>query len=229
MSMIRQDNNSTTGKNSTMLPWLMAAMFGLSCASLLSLQWHRTPAPATESLPAAVAAFDGGALASGTATFRTLADHGDPHAAYWYGHALDQGLGVPVDGKAAIMQFEKAWAGGVVPAGTQLGEIYLNGNVVPQDFTQARSFLREAAQRGDARAALDLGRMARDGIGAAADPVEAYAWLEIAALHGNAQARTERDHLLASLTPAQQTAADQQVTALQGAAKASDSGLHAKT
>jgi TPR repeat protein len=77
-----------------------------------------------------------------------LADAGDPHAAYWYGHALDRGLGTPVDVKAAMTQYAKASAGGVTQAGTRLGELYLDGNAVPPDFAKARSYLTEAAPHG---------------------------------------------------------------------------------
>ena len=84
----------------------------------------------------------------------------------------------------------------------------------PPDFPKARSYLTVAAKRGDSRAALDLGRMLRKGIGGPADPVAAYSWLEVAALDGNKAARQERNQLLPDLSPAQQAEAVQQATAL---------------
>jgi TPR repeat protein len=210
-------NMLQSGKPATgpwlMVPYLAAGAIGLACAGLVGTNWERPVPVADMNLQQAVSDFDTGNLAAGTSAFRTLADKGDPHAAYWYGHALDLGLGVPADPKGAIAQYEKAWAGGVTQAGTRLGEIYLDGNAIPPDFAKARSYLTVAAKRGDARAALDLGRMLRDGIGVASDPVAAYAWLEVAALRGDAQAQGERDRLLPTLSPAQQADASQQATA----------------
>lgn len=192
------------------LSYLAAGLIGVTWVGLVGHTW-RTPTPvAAMDLKQAVSDFDAGDLTAATAAFRTLADKGDPHAAYWYGHALDLGLGVPADAKAAITQYEKAWSGGVTQAGTRLGELYLDGNAVPPEFAKARAYLTEAAKRGDARAALDLGRTLRDGIGVPADPVAAYAWLEVAALRGNARAQVERDRLLPALSPAQQSEASRQ-------------------
>jgi TPR repeat protein len=202
------------------LPYLAAGMIGVASAALIGHSFQQPVAVRTMDLKQAVSDFDTGNLTTATAAFRTLADKGDPHAAFWYGHALDLGLGTPADETAAIAQYQKAWAGGVIPAGTRLGELYLDGNAVPPAFATARTYLTDAAKRGDARAALDLGRMLRDGIGVPADPVGAYAWLEVAALRGDAQAQGERDRLLPALSPAQQAAASQQATADLPVAKA---------
>jgi TPR repeat protein len=211
MASILQDKQPATGQHLA-LPYLAAGLIGLACAGLLGRTWHTaTPRPAMN-LQQAIADFDTGHPAAATIAFRTLANAGDPHAAYWYGHALDRDSGTQADVKVAMVQYAKASAGGVARAGTRLGELYLDGNAVPPDFAKARSYLTEAAQRGDARAALDLGRMLHEGIGGPADPVAAYAWLEVASLRGNAQARQERDRLLPNLLPAQQVAAIQQVS-----------------
>jgi TPR repeat protein len=203
------------------LVYLAAGMIALTGAGLVRSRLHAdTPPPAT-SLRQAVATFDAGDLTGGASAFARLATSPDPHvaaqAAYWYGHALDRGLGTVQDSKAAIAEYRKAWAGGVAPAATRLGEMYLEGNAMAPQFATARTYLTDAANRGDARAALDLGHMLRDGIGAPADPVGAYAWIEVAALRGNSEARVERDHMLASLAPAQQEAAAKQAAALQSA------------
>nr|WP_294505920.1 hypothetical protein [uncultured Rhodopila sp.] len=176
------------------------------------------PAVQPARLQSAIAEFDSNRLAPAAAAFRTLADKGDPTAAFWYGHALERGLGTHEDVTAAIAQYQKALAGGVTRAAASLGELYLNGNAVPPDFAKARGYLTIAAKRGDSRAALDLGRMLNQGIGGPADPVAAYSWLEVAALDGNAAARQERDQLLPHLSPAQQAEAVQQATALRSEA-----------
>ncbi len=198
----------------TVLSFVAVGLLGLTYAGMVSRTW-RVPVPeGAMTLGQAVHDFDAGHLAPATAAFRTLADRGDPHAAYWYGHALEFGLGTPVDTKAAIMQYQKAAAGGVVRADTQLGELYLTGNAVPPNFVEARSYLTTAAKHGNPRAALDLGRMLREGIGGPADPVAAYSWLEVASLGGNEQARAERDQLLPALSSAQQAQAVQQANAI---------------
>jgi TPR repeat protein len=211
------ENSKPPSDRRFVLTYLAIGAIGLACAGLAGRLWQASLPSEPTNLRQAVYDFDTGHLSAATTVFRKLADAGDPHAAYWYGHALDLGLGVPADPKAAIVQYAKAWTGGVTQAGTRLGELYLDGNAVPQDFAKARSYLTEAGRRGDARAALDVGRMLREGIGGPADPVAAYAWLEVASLHGNAQARAERDRLLPALSPAQQVEASQQAARIDGA------------
>jgi TPR repeat protein len=213
MANILQQGRKPAPNQGLMLPYLVAGLIGIACAGFVGTTFERSAAIAPMNLHQAVSDFDAGNLTAATSAFRKLADAGNPHAAYWYGHALDLGLGTPADVKAAITQYQKAWAGGVTQAGTRLGELYRDGNAIPPDFAKARSYLTEAARRGNARAALDLGGMLRDGIGGPADPVSAYAWLEVASLRGNAQAQVERNRLLPTLTPAQQAAAGQQATA----------------
>jgi len=196
------------------LSYVAVGVLGLTYAGLVGRTWHRQTPEGNMTLAQAVHDFDAGHLTPATAVFRTLANRGDPHAAYWYGHALDFGLGTPVDTKAAILQYQKAAAGGVVLADARLGELYLSGNAVPPNFVEARSYLTTAARRGNPRAALDLGQMLQQGIGGPADPVGAYSWLEVASLGGNEQARVERDHLLPALSPAQQAEAVQQANAI---------------
>jgi TPR repeat protein len=211
MTDMRQGGKAATGRWLA-LPYLAAGLIGVACAGLVGHAWEKpVPAPAAN-LRQALSDFDAGRLTAATAEFRIVADAGNPRAAYWYGHALDLGLGTPADTKAAITQFEKAWAGGVTQAGTRLGELYLDGNAVPPKFVKARGYLTAAARSGNARAALDLGRMLKEGIGGPADPVAAYAWLEVASLRGDAKAEVERDQVLATLSPAQQLAASRLVT-----------------
>jgi hypothetical protein len=152
MANIMQQGRKPATGHGLMLPYLVAGLIGITCAGLVGRSFESPAAIPAMNLHQAVSDFDAGNLRAATAAFRTLANAGDPHAAYWYGHALDLGLGTPVNVKAAITQYENAWAGGVTLAGTRLGELYLNGNAIPPDFAQARSYLTEAARRGDARA-----------------------------------------------------------------------------
>lgn len=213
MTNTLQQGRKPPASQGMVLPYLAAGLIGVACAGLVGRTLQGPAVVPANNLKQAVSDFDTGNLTTATSAFRSLANKGDPHAAYWYGHALDLGLGTPADIKAAITQYQKAWAGGVTQAGTRLGELYLDGNAIPPNFAMARTYLTEAARRGDARAARDLGGMLRDGIGGPADPVSAYAWLEVASLRGNAQAQVERNRLLPTLSPAQQAAASQQATA----------------
>jgi TPR repeat protein len=217
MASILNDRRPPTSGQRHIIPYIAAGAIGLASVGLMGRPWQPPAAAPAKSLQQAISSFDAGHLTPAAAAFKTMADAGNPHAAYWYGHTLDRGLGIPPDPKAAIAQYTKASAGGVVQATTRLGELYLDGNVVPPDFAKARTYLTAAANAGDARAALDLGRVLQQGIGGPADPVAAYAWLEVAALRGSAPARVERDRLLATLTPAEQVAGSQQASALQRA------------
>ncbi|MDE0077675.1 MAG: SUMF1/EgtB/PvdO family nonheme iron enzyme [Caldilineaceae bacterium] len=80
---------------------------------------------------------------------------------------------------------------------------------------EAVSQWRDAANSGDRRAMLELGRLYRQGLGVVQDYVEAHKWLNLAASRGEAAALEERDALAAQMTPdqiatAQQKAADWQ-------------------
>jgi TPR repeat protein len=203
-----------------MLLYLGAGLAGLASAGVAGGMLRAAADPATTTLQQARAEFDAGHLTDAAAAFRVLAAKGDPQAEYWYGYTLDHGLGTVADAKAAITQYDKALAGGVVAAGTNLGELYSSGNAIPPDYPKARNLFTDAARLGDARAARDLGLMLRDGIGGPADPVGAFAWLEVASLRGDTAAQAERNHLLLTLSPAQQAEASQQAAALQAAKSA---------
>jgi TPR repeat protein len=198
--------------------WLLAACAGLGAAAAFEYHWPPgTVAIQQPTLKQAMSEFDRDDMTAAAQAFRTLADQGNASAAYWYGHALENGFGVPADPKMALAEYRRAWAGGSAAAARRLGELDINGNLVPPNFAEGRTLLIQAAQRGDIRAALDLGRVLRNGIGGPADPVGAYAWLEVASLGGNAEARLERDKLLPTLTQDQQVRAAAEVASLQSA------------
>ena len=97
---------------------------------------------------------------------------------------------------------------------------------------EALSQWRDAANAGDRRAMLELGRLYRQGLGVVQDYVEAHKWLNLAASGGEAAALEERDALAAQMTPeqiatAQQKAADWQpggATQAKAASPAQDTG-----
>ena len=66
-----------------------------------------------------------------------------------------------------------------------------------------------AADEGDLRAMLALGRLYAKGLGVLQDPVEAHKWLNLAASRGEEAALAERDALAAVMTSAELTEARQ--------------------
>ena len=72
---------------------------------------------------------------------------------------------------------------------------------------------RAAADAGDRRAMLALGRRYAQGLGLLQDYVVAHMWLNLAASRGEAAAPEERDALAAKMTPAQIAAAQEEAAA----------------
>ena len=80
-----------------------------------------------------------------------------------------------------------------------------------------------AANAGDAKAMLALGRLYRQGLGAPQDYVQAHKWFNLAASRGEAEAVTERDALAARMASEQVAEAQKQAAAWQPQATASGS------
>lgn len=71
------------------------------------------------------------------------------------------------------------------------------------DYPTAVREFRAAADKGDARSQLMLGRLYAQGNGVPQDFVQAHMWYNLAAAKGNAEAATARDDLAQRMTPAQ--------------------------
>ncbi|MCY4211603.1 MAG: SUMF1/EgtB/PvdO family nonheme iron enzyme [Gammaproteobacteria bacterium] len=71
------------------------------------------------------------------------------------------------------------------------------------NMEEALSQWQDAANDGDRRAMLELGRLYRQGLGIVQDYVEAHKWLNLAASRGEVTALEERDALAAQMTPDQ--------------------------
>ena len=85
-------------------------------------------------------------------------------------------------------------------------------------FAEALSAWRAAAEAGDSRSMLALGRRHAQGLGTVQDYVEAHKWLNLAASRGEAAAAAERDALAAKMTPQQVAAAQERAAAWRPAA-----------
>lgn len=78
---------------------------------------------------------------------------------------------------------------------------------------EARAQWREAAEAGDPRAMLALGRLYAQGLGVIQDFVEAHKWLNLAASRGETDALLERDALAAKMPSTQIAAAQERAAA----------------
>src|SRR5260370_1195571 len=78
---------------------------------------------------------------------------------------------------------------GEAGAQTSLGAIYARGQGAPQDFVEAITWFRKAAEKGDASAQVSLGVCYANGQGVAQDYAEAVEWFRKAAEQGAAQAQ----------------------------------------
>jgi localization factor PodJL len=86
---------------------------------------------------------------------------------------------------------------------------------VLQDLAEARQWLEKAARAGNADAEMELADIYARGLGVSEDKIEAYAWNAIAAAHGNKLAATQRDNILGTLSPSDQSKAETRANALE--------------
>ena len=98
-----------------------------------------------------------------------------------------------------------------VIADYEAGQHALDAGNVDDALTQ----WQEAANDGDGRAMLELGRLYLQGLGVIQDYVEAHKWFNLAASRGVAEALEERDALAAKMTPAQIEKAQERAAAWQ--------------
>ena len=80
---------------------------------------------------------------------------------------------------------------GIAAAQFHLGQLYANGQGVPQDYVQARQWYEKAAIQGDASAQLNLGVLYENGSGVPKDYQLALFWFRRSANRGNAMTLTK--------------------------------------
>lgn len=145
-------------------------------------------APAgAQSVKAGIEAFGRGEYAFALGQWRPLAARGNADAMFNLGQAYRLGRGIPIDLGEAKDWYTRAARLGHVDAQTQLG-MMLFQNGYPR---AAMSWLRKAADRGEARAQLLYGTALYNGDGVAKrDPLLAYAYVVKAAAQGLGPAKT---------------------------------------
>jgi TPR repeat protein len=80
---------------------------------------------------------------------------------------------------------------GILGAQFNLGQLYLKGHGVPQDYVLARQWFEKAADQGRAEAQTSLGTMYLTGHGVPQDYQQALFWFRLAANQGNPMAYTK--------------------------------------
>jgi len=81
--------------------------------------------------------------------------------------------------------------------------MYFTGTGLPQDYSRAAQWVQKAAEKGYARAQLDLGYLYEQGNGVPLDYIRAYMWYKVAASGGEERAFGRLKSLSAVMTKAQ--------------------------
>lgn len=151
--------------------------------------------------------------------YRRAAEQGFSWAQTKLGGMYYLGLGVPQDYKESLKWYRRAAEQGLSEAQTKLGgmyylsfseaqieaqirigDMYYEGEGVPQDYKEALIWYRRAAEQGSSEAQEKIGLMYYIGFGVPQDYKKSYAWLNIAASQGDADVISWRDKLEGKLT-----------------------------
>jgi TPR repeat protein len=130
-----------------------------------------------------------GDYAAALATFKPLAEKGDPYAQFVLGQMAEQGLGIPQSYREAARWYKLAAGAGEPDAMTNLGYLYEQGKGVPQDYKEAVDLYRKAAEAGNAVAQTNLANVYFQGKLTAQNDKEAAAWYAEAARQGDPAAQ----------------------------------------
>jgi uncharacterized protein len=94
------------------------------------------------------------------------------------------------DYATALREWRPLAEQGFTAAQFNLGQLYANGQGVPQDYVQARQWWEKAAAQGDANAQVSLGALYDNGQGVPKNYKTAVYWFRLSANQGNAMALT---------------------------------------
>lgn len=121
---------------------------------------------------------------------------------YLYGAGSeDDPTAVAADPAKAAEYLKAAADQGDKTAEYLLGQIYLQGDRVKQDYAQAYRYTVRAANRGVVGAQFNAGFMTARGLGTPRNPVEAYKWFSLAAQQRYPAAAKNREVIRSQLTP----------------------------
>ena len=113
------------------------------------------------------------------------------------------GRGGTANNIEAIKWYRLAATQGNSRAQSNLGLLYDEGNIVPQDYLEAAKWYRLAAANDNSVAQVNLGVMYAEGKGVYRDYVRAYMWFSIAKGSRNASALQGLDYMAGRMTKKQ--------------------------
>ena len=153
-------------------------------------------------------AFQNGNYSRALASWRPLANQGNPVAQNNLGIMYLDGKGVPQNISEAVRYLSLSAAAGSSLGQNNLGGLYRDGKGVPRDFNKAAQWFTAAAAQGNSAGMYNLALMYEMGQGMKPEPFHAYMWYALAADMGNMpNAVAHRNALWARMTPAAQNQA----------------------
>lgn len=105
------------------------------------------------------------------------------------------------DYKTALRKWRPLAEQGNAGAQLNLGQLYRQGQGVPQDYGESLKWYHRAAEQGNGKAQNNLGYLYGTGSGIPRDNVQAHMWFIIAGASGDENAISNRDEVAEKLTP----------------------------
>jgi hypothetical protein len=110
------------------------------------------------------------------------------------GHGIEQDYSAAARWYKYVIGLPKLWGRDNEPtlahALVDLGDLYVRGSGVPQDYSEALKLFTQAGEKGDVKAQIRVGSLYEDGKGAPQNDAEAVKWYRLAAEQGNASAQS---------------------------------------
>lgn len=139
-------------------------------------------------VPSGINALEAGNIQDAVAQFQTAFEAGDGDGAFYIGRLFEMGLGTEADGHRAAQLYMAATTKGSALAQNRLGLMYLDGEVVLQDYTRAAELICASADLGDPNGRFNCGLLYSDGRGVAEDDARAVSYWTLAANAGHVAA-----------------------------------------
>ena len=121
---------------------------------------------------------------------------------------------VGITGEGPVRWYIESASQGYASSQYQLGQMYVNGKVIAQDYAEALRWYQLAALQDYPSAQYSLGELYQHGSGIEVDYVTAYAWYHVAAMNRFAPASIARDRLMLMMDAEQISLAHWQVKKL---------------
>lgn len=119
-----------------------------------------------------------------------------------------------ITGEGPVRWYLESARQGYASSQYQLGQMYVDGKVVTQDYAKALRWYQLAALQDYPSAQYSLGELYQHGSGIAVDYVTAYAWYHVAAMNRFTPASVARDRLMLMMDAEQISQAHWQVKKL---------------